>query len=109
MISSDIIRGYNDTIILYLLLENDSYGYEISKNIRNITNEQYIMKETTLYSAFTRLEKNGFIKSYYGDETQGKRRTYYQITDLGFSYYKEKCEEWRLTKEVINHFIKEDL
>ncbi len=109
MISSDIIRGYNDTIILYLLLENDSYGYEISKNIRNITNEQYIMKETTLYSAFTRLEKNGFIKSYYGDETQGKRRTYYQITDLGISYYKGKCEEWRLTKEVINHFIKEDL
>ena len=53
--------------------------------------------------------KNGFIKSYYGDETQGKRRTYYQITDLGISYYKEKCEEWRLTKEVINHFIKEDL
>lgn len=109
MISSDIIRGYNDTIILYLLLEEASYGYEISKNIRSITNEQYIMKETTLYSAFTRLEKNGYIKSYYGEETQGKRRTYYQITDLGVSYYKEKCEEWKLTKEVINYFIKEDL
>ena len=109
LISSDIIRGYNDTIILFLLLEGDSYGYEISKNIRSITNEQYIMKETTLYSAFTRLEKNGYIKSYYGDETQGKRRTYYQITELGITYYKEKCEEWKLTKEVINHFIKEDV
>lgn len=109
LISSDIIRGYNDTIILYLLLEKDSYGYEISKNIRSITNEQYVMKETTLYSAFTRLEKNGYIKSYYGDETQGKRRTYYQITDLGVSYYKDKCKEWKITKEVINHFIKEDI
>jgi len=27
LISSDIIRGYNDTIILYLLLDEDSYGY----------------------------------------------------------------------------------
>ena len=51
MISSDVIRGYNDTMILYLLLDGDSYGYEISRNIREITGGRYIMKETTLYSA----------------------------------------------------------
>lgn len=107
MISSDVIRGYNDTIILSLLLEGDSYGYEISKNIRMITEEQYIMKETTLYSAFTRLEKNGFIESYYGEETQGKRRTYFKITPSGIAYYREKCEEWGLTQKVVNKFIKE--
>ena len=33
-ISSDIIRGYNDTMILYLLLDKPSYGYEISKQIK---------------------------------------------------------------------------
>lgn len=107
MISSDIIRGYNDIIILYLLLEDSSYGYELSKNIRQITNEEYVMKETTLYSAFTRLEKNGYIESYFGEETQGKRRTYFKITQEGIKYYKEKCEEWQLTKEVVNKFIKE--
>ena len=48
-ISSDIIRGYNDTIILYLLLDKPSYGYEISKQIKAMTNEKYIVKETTLY------------------------------------------------------------
>ena len=106
MISSDVIRGYNDTIILSLLLEGNSYGYEISKNIRLITKEQYVIKETTLYSAFSRLEKNGHIESYYGEETQGKRRTYFKITASGITYYKEKCEEWDLTKKVINKFIK---
>ena len=60
-ISSDVIRGYNDTIILYLLLDRPSYGYEISKQIRLISEEKYVIKETTLYSAFTRLEKNGYI------------------------------------------------
>ncbi|GAE88715.1 PadR family transcriptional regulator [Acetivibrio straminisolvens] len=107
MISSDVIRGYNDTIILSLLIEGDSYGYEISKNIRSITNELYVMKETTLYSAFARLEKNGYIESYYGEETQGKRRTYYRITPEGIKYYREKCKEWELTKKVINKFVKE--
>ncbi len=107
MISSDVIRGYNDTIILYLLLDGASYGYEISKNIKELSEEKYIMKETTLYSAFDRLEKNGYIESFYGDETFGKRRTYYRITHNGIAYYKEKCEEWELTKDVINRFIKE--
>lgn len=107
MISSDIIRGYNDTIILYLLQGGESYGYEISKNIKELSDGKYIMKETTLYSAFNRLESNGYIESFYGDETFGKRRTYYRITPNGLAYYKEKCEEWELTKDVINRFIKE--
>ena len=99
MISSDVIRGYNDTIILYLLQQNPSYGYEISKQIRTISEEKYIIKETTLYSAFTRMEKNGYIESFSGNETNGKRRTYYRVTPEG------KCKEWEVTKEVIDKFI----
>lgn len=104
-ISSDVIRGYNDTIILYLLLKEPSYGYEISKKIRNLSDEKYIIKETTLYSAFTRMQKNGYIESFFGDETGGKRRTYYRITEAGRAYYFEKCKEWNVTKDVIEKFI----
>jgi len=89
-----------------MLLDNESYGYEISKNIKELSDEKYIMKETTLYSAFTRLENNGYIESFYKDETFGKRRTYYRITEAGIVYYIEKCDEWKLTKDVINRFIK---
>lgn len=106
MISSDVIRGYNDTIILYLLWEEPSYGYEISKKIREMSREKYIIKETTLYSAFNRLEKNGYITSFFGSETNGRRRTYYRITEEGRHYYQEKCEEWHVTKEVIERFIR---
>jgi DNA-binding PadR family transcriptional regulator len=90
-----------------MLLEQESYGYEISKNIRQLSEEKYVMKETTLYSAFTRLEKNGYIVSFYRNETFGKRRTYYRITPEGRAYYEEKCIEWRLTQEVVNKFIRE--
>lgn len=106
-ISSDIIRGYNDTMILYLLLDKPSYGYEISKQIKALSNEKYIMKETTLYSAFTRMEKNGYITSFPGvGDNGGKKRTYYSITDAGREYYKARCEEWALTKEVVEQLLR---
>ncbi|MBQ2116973.1 MAG: helix-turn-helix transcriptional regulator [Lachnospiraceae bacterium] len=105
VISSDVIRGYNDIMILYMLWNAPSYGYEISKQIKTLSEEKYIIKETTLYSAFTRMEKNGYIESFSDqDAANGKRRTYYRITDLGRQYYNEKCEEWFLTKEVVDKF-----
>ena len=88
-ISSDVIRGYNDTMILSILLKEPSYGYEISKEIKTITDGKYIIKETTLYSAFTRMEKNGYIESFVASQ----------------DFYKDKCEEWELTKDVVEKFI----
>lgn len=108
-ISSDVIRGYNDTMILFILGEAPSYGYEISKKIRQLSQEKYLIKETTLYSAFTRMEKNGFIESFESSEDaegNGKKRTYYRITEAGKGYYNSKCEEWKLTKDVVENFIR---
>ena len=104
-ISSDVIRGYNDTMILFLLRRAPSYGYEISKDIRVLTDEKYIIKETTLYSAFTRLEKMELIESFSKPGENGKKRTYYRITKKGEEFYNERCEEWNLTKEVVEKFI----
>ena len=108
-ISSDVIRGYNDTMILFILLEAPSYGYEISKKIKGISDEKYVIKETTLYSAFTRMEKNGYVESYSQNADNGKKRTYYKITESGIKYYEEKCDEWNITKEVIEKFIDNNL
>ena len=105
-ISSDAIRGYNDIIILCLLWDRESYGYEIAKQIREISENKYIIKETTLYSSFTRLEKGGYIEPFPGTETNGRKRTYYRITDSGRTYYREKCREWDLTREVVEKFIR---
>ena len=70
MISSDGIRGYNDMMILCLILSEPSYGYQISREIKSRTEEKYVIKETTLYSAFTRLEKNGYIELRQRDKRQ---------------------------------------
>jgi len=107
-ISSDVMRGYIDLMLLRALWEGDSYGYAISKRITDLSGNCYTMKETTLYSAFARLEKLGHLRSYPGSYSGGRERTYYSLTKAGRDYYRQKCEEWRLTKELISKFILED-
>jgi DNA-binding PadR family transcriptional regulator len=105
MITSDGIRGYNDVIILSILKEGDSYGYAISKQIRARSNDLYVIKETTLYSAFTRLEKQAFIEAYPGELTHGKKRTYYRITEKEKNFLDLKQQEWEQTKFVVDEFL----
>ncbi len=107
-ISSDVIRGYNDTMILSILMKEPSYGYGISRQIKEISDGKYVIQETTLYSAFTRMEKNRYIESFTADQDpkgNGKKRTYYRITNEGKDYYTAKCEEWDVTREVVEKFI----
>ncbi|WP_283674421.1 PadR family transcriptional regulator [Butyricicoccus sp. Marseille-Q5471] len=108
MLGSDVMRGYNDMLILSLLAERDSYGYEISKEIEKRAAGAYCIKETTLYSAFGRLEKQGLVAAYQGSETQGRPRTYYTITDAGRQFFGEKCAEWQVLKRVVDAFAKEE-
>ena len=105
MIGSDTIRGYSDAIILHILRQGDNYGYAISRQVQQDSGGKFTMKETTLYSAFARLMKNGYVTSYYGDETYGRRRTYYRITPLGEEFYRSKRQEWQYAKEIINPFL----
>lgn len=104
-ITSDLIRGHTDTIILAKLMERDSYGYEINKAIYKASEEQYELKEATLYTAFKRLEDSGCITSYWGSQTTGARRKYYTITDEGKRVYRQKISEWLEAKHLLDALL----
>jgi len=104
-ITSDIIRGHTETIILAQLAHKDSYGYEINKGLQQKTNNRYEMKEATLYSAFRRLEQSGMITSYWGDENRGARRRYYTITTHGRAMLVQNKEDWDEAKKIIDSLI----
>lgn len=104
-ITSDLIRGHTDTIILSRLIQGDSYGYEINKYIKMKTNNEYELKEATLYSTFRRLEEGEMIISYWGNENKGARRRYYSITPQGKLYYENQKIDWNKTKELIDSLI----
>jgi len=104
--TSDMLRGHTEPIILAHLLENDSYGYQINKDIFDKTNKMYELKEATLYSAFRRLEQEGYITSYWGNEGSGARRRYYAITEDGRQAYQKQKKEWEQTKDIIDNLLK---
>jgi DNA-binding PadR family transcriptional regulator len=104
-IASDLIRGHTETIILSHLSERDSYGYQINKSIQEKTGGKYELKEATLYSAFRRLEQNGCIQSYWGDQDTGARRRYYTITKLGIQLLHQNRGDWQDAKTLIDILI----
>lgn len=105
--TSDVLRGHIDMIVLARLAQGDCYGYRINRDIQSKTGEKYELKEATLYSAFRRLEKEGYISSYWGDEDSGARRRYYGITDKGKQAYDGLRAEWRDVKKVIDALVGE--
>lgn len=104
-ISSDLLRGHTDTIILKLLSDGDKYGYEISKLIQTNSSGEYDLKEATMYSSLKRLEGDGSITSYWGDETQGGRRRYYRITERGRQVYVDNKNNWEYAKRILDQLL----
>ncbi len=104
-LTSDIIRGHTETIILSQLTDGDSYGYQINKAIKDKTEGDYEVKEATLYTAFRRLESADLIHSYWGDEASGARRRYYSITEEGREFLENNIKEWQHVKTLIDCLI----
>jgi len=103
--SADLLRGHTDTVVLRVLLNGDNYGYEIHKSIISKLGGEYELKEATLYSSYKRLESGGYITSYWGDETLGSRRKYYQITASGQELYRQNKADWLKTQTILNKLL----
>ena len=104
-LSSDLLRGHTDTIILKLLTGGDKYGYEITKLVYEQSGNTYELKEATMYSSLKRLEQDGHISSYWGNETQGGRRKYYHVTASGRQLYENNLRDWTYAKEILGKLL----
>lgn len=106
-IDKEMIKGYIESIILSVLINEDLYGYEISKRIKNISENTFEIKEGTMYVVLKRLETNELISPYWDDTVSGGgRRRYYKITEQGVNYLNNKKSEWTFFKNIIDTFYK---
>ena len=101
-LASDMLRGYTDTILLKCLSEGDSYGYQMIKQIAQLSGGALELKEPTLYTAFRRLSQDGLIDSYWGDELSGARRRYYRLTDNGRERLHSEQQAWLETRRTLD-------
>lgn len=104
-LAPDLVRGNIDTMVLRTLLEADRYGYEIAKTIAARSRGEYEPKEATLYSSLRRLEAAGWVRPYWGDESQGGRRKYYALTEPGRQGYAAHKAAWDHAKRVLDMLL----
>jgi len=104
-ISADLIRGHINTIILRSLYDGDKYGYEIISEIEKKSGGLYSLKQPTLYSALNRLEASNYVTSYFGEFSNGGRRKYFSLTDLGKQVTEDNLSAWEYSRTIIDSLI----
>ena len=96
-------RGLLDICVLAAIKSQDSYGYQIIKDMK-----PYIeMSESTLYTILKRLELSGML-TVRTAEHDGRLRKYYHITNAGIGRIKDFKDEWREVMSIYKFVVKED-
>jgi len=90
----NLVRGTIPTLILSVLAEKASYGYEISETITGRTRGGLKLSVAALYTTLKRLEDQGLIRPCEGVQQGARERRYFQITDEGTAYLQAKRSEW---------------
>ncbi len=103
-ISSDLIRGHIDTIILNSLIDGDKYAQLISETIESSSDGKYSINQATLYSSLKRLESVGYVTSYWYDAPDGRRK-YFEITEKGRENVENNLSNWTYSKTIIDKLI----
>lgn len=103
-ISSDLIRGHIDTIILHTLLDGDKYAQQISDAILSKSEQQYSINQATLYSSLKRLENLRFVQTYWFDASDGRRK-FFKITDKGTAEVDKNLSSWAFSRLIIDKLM----
>ena len=105
-ISSDLIRGHIDTIILYTLLDSDKFAEQISDTIEKKSGYAYKINQATLYSALKRLQNSKFLDSYQKDIDNGiGRRKFFTLTEKGKQVVEHNLSSWSYSRSIIDKLI----
>ena len=99
-----ITAGLLDACVLSILSHNDTYGYELTQNLR----ENLQVSESTLYPVLRRLQGSDFLTTYDVPH-QGRNRRYYAITENGKIQLDEYRGDWKSFRNKLDVFLGSDV
>ena len=100
--SADLLRGALEPIILEVIADGATYGYEIARAIEQTSGGQLLAQEGTLYPALHRLEKRGLLAAEWAVSPEGRQRKHYQLTPLGRKERLAMRKEWTEFTRAVN-------
>jgi PadR family transcriptional regulator len=101
MVDKELVAATSKPLILSILIEGDSYGYEIIQRVGVLTENELRWTDSMLYPVLHRLEKQGCVCSYWQASPTGRKRKYYSISKIGRAELKEKKRQWRVANDAL--------
>src|SRR5688572_1167994 len=100
--SAELLKGALEPIILEVIADGATYGYEIAKAIEDASGGRLLAQEGTLYPALHRLEKRGLLEAEWATSPEGRQRKHYQLTALGRKERLALRKEWTEFTRTVN-------
>lgn len=102
MISKALVAASTKPLILSILLEGETYGYRIIKQMKILSGGDLEWSFGMLYPVLHRLEKDGFIASKWKKSDKGRLRKYYRLTEPGHQELEREKKQWFTVNNVFS-------
>lgn len=89
-----------ELLVLAMISREDSYGYQISQQMKTISN----LKDSALYPVLRRLAQNHYV-DIYDRQFQGRNRKYYRITEVGRRQKEFLEQEWNIHVQSVQEIL----
>ncbi len=104
-VNKELLKGSTATLVLQLLHKKTMYGYEIIKDLEQLSSGLFELREGTLYPILHTLEENGLVKAEWVGKEGERQRKYYHITKDGKAHLKDKKKEWTEFRNAVDKII----
>ncbi|MFP3984732.1 MAG: PadR family transcriptional regulator [Candidatus Bathyarchaeia archaeon] len=98
-------RGLIQLLILRILHEKPSHGYQIMEELERITLEKYIPEPGAVYTMLRRMEERGLLASEWERKESGADRRVYTLTEAGVKVLKEGLEMVKKRRQLMDSLV----
>ena len=92
-------------MILRILHEKPSHGYQIMEELEKITAEKYIPEPGAIYTILRRMEDRSVVTSAWEKKETGADRRVYTITETGVKVLKKGIEMVKGRKQLMDSLV----
>ncbi len=104
-VTSDLLQGTLDLLILTVLTLQPLHGLGISRRIGQVTDGAFQVKPGSLFPALHRLEEKGWLRSEWGESENRRKAKYYTLTKAGRRQLGVETRDWRRIATAIARAI----
>src|SRR5471030_1756525 len=101
----DLLQGTLDLLILKAVSLGPLHGYGVLLRIQQISGEELVIQQGSLYTALYRLEHKGTITSEWGESENNRRAKYYSLTAVGRERLEHETEKWDRMAGIIGTIL----